>query len=69
MRLNRAEKRQKAFDIFMKISDCITEDDIERLSDELDDLEVAGLILKKDYKFLCDELDDQLSYLVEKGLI
>ena len=69
MKISMEEKRQNASEIFRRIHDCKSEEDLERMDDILEESMMADRILKKDYKFLSEELDDQISYLVGKGLI
>jgi hypothetical protein len=69
MKRSRQEKHLEASKIFNMIPHCKSEDDLERVSDLLDECMLAGHIFKKDYKFLCEELDDRLMTLVEEGVI
>lgn len=69
MAISRNEKLQNANDIYEMIMKCETESDCERVSDRLDEALLAGFIFKKSYKFLSEELDGQISYLVGEGLI
>jgi hypothetical protein len=69
MTISRNEKLQNASDIYEMILKCKTEDELERVSDYLDESLLAGYIFKKAYKFLSEELDGQISYLVGEGLI
>lgn len=63
------DKRQEASKILDMIKACKSESDLERVSDYLDECMICGFIFKKDYKFLCTELDDRIMDFVEEGLV
>lgn len=69
MKITREEKRKNISEICKQIDNCESEDDLERVGDILNELLQAGLIFKKDYKFLEEELDNRLMTLIEKELI
>lgn len=66
---SREDKRRECSNILNMINDCKTENELEVVSDYLEESLLIGLIFKKDYKYLSDELDDRLMTLVEEGLI
>ena len=69
MKISNEEKRKNATEILDQIYACKTGEDLERADDILEESMMAGRIFKKAYKFLSDELDGQLAYLIDKGLI
>ena len=69
MKITNAEKQNHALEIYRQIDHCKTEEELEKLCDKLDDLMFAGYVFKKDYKFLCEEMDNKIMDLVEYGLI
>lgn len=56
------------FELRGKISECLTEDDIEKVSDTVDECSVAKLLTKGQVKSLENELDDKLMSIVEVEL-
>ena len=69
LKITKEQKQQNAGKIFEMIHNCKTEDDLERADDMLEEYANAGYIFKKAYKFLSEELDDHISYLVGEGLL
>lgn len=63
------DKHREFSKILDMIKVCKTEDDIEEVSDYLDESLLIGSIFKKDYKYLTEKLDDRLMTLVEEGLV
>lgn len=68
MAISRKEKLNNANEIYEMIHKCISESDCEWVSDYLDESIQAKRIYKKAYKFLSEELDGQLSYIVEQDI-
>lgn len=68
-RPSKEERAQRVSELVDKIEACATEDELEQVSDIIDDTFMAGLICKKDYKYLETMQDDQIGYLVEMGAI
>jgi len=65
----RANQRQLYVDILNEVNECLTEEDLDAVCERADEAVQAGLITKKAYKALLEELDDRCIYLSERGLI
>lgn len=68
--MSNEEKRINGLMLSRKIDDCKTEDELEVVEDLIDEYMAAGAIFKYVYKFLKNEaLDNQLNWLIERGII
>ena len=66
--MKREEQQQKAKLFFNRICDCKTIKEVETLYDEIDDAASGRVITKRAYKWLSEECDDRISYLIEQEL-
>ena len=55
--------------LLRRIEKCETEEDVEKVSDLAEEMVQAQMITKKVYRFIEEELDDQIAYLVDLGKI
>ena len=65
MKFSREQKKQNATDIMVKIDNCHTGEDIDRVGDMLDELMQMGAIYKRAYDALCEELDCNMFDILE----
>lgn len=65
----RFNQQQVATDILKRVDDCITEAELEEVSDLAEEAVRARCITKKAYKAIEEALDDRLGYLVFEGMI
>lgn len=63
------QKREYAKELLEQIHNCQTEDELEVVNDRIEESVAAGLILKKHYRVLSEEIDNRLGYLIEQDLI
>lgn len=67
-----SKKRQTDSDLYSEfynqINSCTTEDELEKVSDDVDECHMCKLITNKTYKQLEELLDDKLMEIVEKEL-
>lgn len=61
--------KEEIGELFYRITKAETEDELDEIGDLIDELSIAKVINKRERKFLEDELDNRLSYIVEKGLV
>ena len=55
--------------LFKKIRNCNSEEELDAVNDELEELHQARIIPKSYYDALSEELDDRLGTLIEEGKI
>ena len=67
-----SKKRQTDSDLYSefynKINSCTTENELEKVSDDVDECHMCKLITNKTYNQLEELLDDKLMEIVEKEL-
>lgn len=67
--MNKSEQRLNLYmELLNKISLCRTEDELEKVSDEVDECSIARLLTRSQIKSIENELDDQLMTIVEEEL-
>lgn len=68
--MKKADKSLEMYrSIMEKIEMCNTEDELEKVSDLVDDCQIARIITRKAYKALEEALDERLMTLIEEGKI
>lgn len=65
----RAEQKQKALELRLKVDKCNSEEDLEKVTDLAEECVQAGYITKKAYRAIEEALDDRLMDLVEEGVV
>lgn len=55
--------------LFDEIKSCVTEHDLEKISDLLEEAYLCGNVSNKEYSYISECLDDRLLDLIELGLV
>lgn len=63
------DKKQVALDMLQRVAGCNTEDELESVSDMLEEALQIGYISEKEYRAIDEALEDRLMDLVEKGIV
>ena len=67
--MSKSEQRLKLYrELLNKVAQCQTEDELEKVSDEVDECSIARLLTRSQIKSIENELDDQLMTIVEEEL-
>lgn len=62
------EKKTIFQELVEKINRCETEEELEFVNDQIEDCLLAGIIGKKEYRYLQEEQDARLALIIEKEL-